>query len=38
MDASAWAALQADLAAESRDLDGMAAGLEPADWERETPA
>jgi uncharacterized protein (TIGR03084 family) len=38
MDASAWAALQADLAAESRDVDGMLAGLEPADWERETPA
>ena len=38
MDASVWAALQADLAAESRELDGMLAGLEAADWERETPA
>src|SRR5690242_14069430 len=38
MDASAWAALRADLAAESRDGDGMLAGLEPADWERATPA
>ena len=38
MDASVWAVLQADLVAESRDLDGMLAGLEPADWERETPA
>src|SRR5215475_598738 len=38
MDASAWAALRADLAAESRDADGMLAGLAAADWERETPA
>src|ERR1041384_2875259 len=38
MDASAWAALRADLAAESRDLDGMLAGLGAADWERGTPA
>jgi uncharacterized protein (TIGR03084 family) len=38
MDASAWAALRADLAAESRDADGMLAGLEAADWERATPA
>jgi len=38
MDASAWGALRADLAAESRDLDGMLAGLDSADWERETPA
>jgi uncharacterized protein (TIGR03084 family) len=38
MDADVWAALRADLAAESRDLDGMLAGLEAADWERETPA
>jgi uncharacterized protein (TIGR03084 family) len=38
MDADAWAALRADLAAESRDADGMLAGLEAADWERATPA
>ena len=38
MDADTWAALRADLAAESRDLDGMLAGLGAADWERETPA
>jgi uncharacterized protein (TIGR03084 family) len=38
MDASAWAALRADLAAESRDLEELLAGLPPADWERKTPA
>jgi uncharacterized protein (TIGR03084 family) len=38
MDASVWAALRADLAAESRDVDGMLAGLPPPDWERDTPA
>lgn len=38
MDASAWAALRADLAAESRDLDEILAGLEAAGWERDTPA
>ena len=38
MDASVWAVLQADLAAESRELDGLLAGLEAADWERATPA
>lgn len=38
MDASVWAALQADLAAESRELEGMLAGLETADWELPTPA
>jgi hypothetical protein len=35
MDASAWAAA-GDLAAESRDVDEMLAGLEPAGWERAT--
>src|ERR1044071_4621750 len=38
MDASAWAARRAGLAAESRDLDGMLAGLGAADWDREPPA
>jgi uncharacterized protein (TIGR03084 family) len=38
MDASAWAALRADLAAESRDLEDILAGLDAAGWERPTPA
>jgi uncharacterized protein (TIGR03084 family) len=38
MDASAWAALRADLAAESRDLGNILAGLDAPAWEQETPA
>ena len=38
MDADAYAALLADLAAESQSVDGLLAGLDPAGWDRPTPA
>jgi uncharacterized protein (TIGR03084 family) len=38
MDADAYAGLLADLAAESQSVDGLLAGLNPAGWERPTPA
>ncbi|MEP7024102.1 MAG: TIGR03084 family metal-binding protein [Actinomycetota bacterium] len=38
MDTAAYAGLLADLAAESQSVDAMLGGLDPAGWERPTPA